>query len=128
MGTTTKHSRAELIDLTDRFVGAFNRQDMDEVMSFFAEDAVYKDPYGKNHEGKKAISKAFDPVLNGGLGKILFEGDDRFIDVDTGKVMDSWTLHMFRGEGADKEKSMTGLDLLHFENGKLIRKFTYRRG
>lgn len=128
MGTTTLHSRAELTELTDRFVGAFNRQNLDEVMAFFADNAVYKDAYGKTHEGKAAISKSFEAVLNGGLGKILFDGEDRFIDVETGKVMDSWTLHMFRGEGADKEKTMIGLDLLQFENNKLVRKTTYKRG
>ncbi|MEH6547569.1 MAG: nuclear transport factor 2 family protein [Sneathiella sp.] len=128
MNTTTLQSRAELSDLTDRFVDAFNRRSMDDVMSFFAEQAVYKDAYGKSHEGKAAISKAFEPVLDGSIGKILFDGDDRFIDAETGKVMDSWTLHMFRGEGADKEKTMMGLDLLHFENGKLVRKITYKRG
>ncbi|USG62641.1 nuclear transport factor 2 family protein [Sneathiella marina] len=128
MTTSTLQSRAELSDLVDRFVDAFNRQNMEDVMSFFSEQAVYKDATGKSHEGKAAISKAFEPVLDGTLGKISFNGDDRFIDDATGKVMDSWTLHMFRGEGADKERSMIGLDLLHFENGKLVRKITYKRG
>ena len=42
--------------------------------------------------------------------------------------MDSWVLRMHMGEGSDKEASMTGLDLLYFEGGKLVRKTTYRRG
>lgn len=120
--------RTELSHLTDRFVAAFNRQSMEDVMAFFADDAVYQDPYGKTHEGKAAISKAFEAVLNGGLGKVLFDGEDRFIDAETGKVMDSWTLHMHRGEGPEKEASMLGLDLLHFDGDKLVRKITYRRG
>lgn len=120
--------RTELSGLTDRFVDAFNRQSMTDVMAFFSDDAVYQDPYGKTHEGKAAISKAFEPVLNGGLGKVHFEDEDRFIDEETGKVMDSWNLHMHMGEGADKEASMLGLDLLHFDGDKLVRKITYRRG
>ena len=53
---------------------------------------------------------------------------ERFIDAEAGKVMDSWVLHMDMGEGADKEASMTGLDLLSFEKDKLVTKTTYRRG
>jgi uncharacterized protein (TIGR02246 family) len=128
MSTTNLQGRSELSDLVDRFVDAFNRQNMEDVMSFFAEQAVYKDASGKTHEGKAAISKAFEPVLDGSIGNILFDGEDRFIDEETGKVMDSWTLHMFRGEGAEKERVMMGLDLLHFEKGKLVRKITYKRG
>lgn len=120
--------KSELSSLTDRFVDAFNRQDLDDVMSFFSDDAVYQDPYGKSHEGKTAISKAFDPVVNGGLGKIHFADEDRFIDEDAGKVMDSWVLHMHMGEGEEKEATMAGLDLLHFDGDKLVRKITYRRG
>ncbi len=125
---TTSGTREELSTLTDQFVAAFNRQDLDGVMSFFAETAVYRDAYGKEHKGPAAIRKAFEPVLNGKLGKIHFKGDDRFIDADTGKVMDSWTLRMHMGEGAEKEASMTGLDLLYFVGGKLVTKATYRRG
>lgn len=128
MSTTILQSRAQLSDLADRFVDAFNRQDMEDVMSFFSEQAVYQDASGKSHEGKADISKAFEPVLDGSIGKILFAGEDRFIDEEAGKIMDSWTLHMFQGEGADKERTMMGLDLLHFENGKLVRKITYKRG
>ncbi len=128
MDKINSHRRSELSSLTDRFVDAFNRQNMEDVMAFFSEDAVYQDPYGKTHKGKTAISKAFEPVLNGGLGKVHFEDEDRFIDEETGKVMDSWNLHMHIGEGEDKEASMLGLDLLHFDGDKLVRKITYRRG
>ena len=31
--------RAELVELTTRFVDAFNRQDLDDVVGFFSEDA-----------------------------------------------------------------------------------------
>ncbi len=117
--------RAELADLTDRFVDAFNRQDIDDVMSFFAEIAVYEDAYGKSHEGPAAIRVAFEPVLDGRLGKILFEADDQFIDPDAGKVMDSWRLRMH--VGSDRASTLRGLDLLHFEGDKLVRKITYQQ-
>ena len=43
MTTTTTNNREKLSALTDRFVAAFNRQNLDDVMGFFAENAVYRD-------------------------------------------------------------------------------------
>ena len=45
--TTKTDRREELDDLATEFVGAFNRQNLDDLMSYFAPDAVYEDPYGK---------------------------------------------------------------------------------
>jgi ketosteroid isomerase-like protein len=117
--------RAELSDLATRFVDALNRRDIDDVMSFFAASAVYEDAYGDRHEGLSAIRTAFEPVLDGRLGDIQFGADDRFIDADDGKVMDSWRLRMHIGEG--KERTLRGLDLLHLEGNKLVRKITYKQ-
>jgi len=128
MTNTPTKRQSELNDLTDRFVDAFNRQNIEDVMAFFAETAQYNDAYGDTHTGLIEIRSAFEPVLNGKIGKILFKADDRFIDAEAGKVMDSWTLKMFCGEGVDKERSLIGLDLLHFEGDKLVRKITYKRG
>ena len=54
--------RAELIELTNQFVDAFNRQNLDDVVSFFAEDAVYEDSRGGSHTGPDAIRTAFEPL------------------------------------------------------------------
>ena len=47
--------RQELLTLTDQFVDAFNRMNLDDVVSFFSEDAVYEDSSGGRHVGHKAI-------------------------------------------------------------------------
>ena len=41
--------RQELLALTDQFVDAFNRMNLDDVVSFFSEDAVYEDSTGGRH-------------------------------------------------------------------------------
>lgn len=117
--------REELNNLASDFVDAFNRQDLDEVMSYFSESAVYEDSYGETHIGPEAIRKTFEPIFDGRLGRICFEGDDRFIDAGQGKVMDSWRLRMHIGES--NERVLRGLDLLHFEGRKLVRKITYKQ-
>ncbi len=113
---------AELMDLTNRFVDAFNRQDLDGVVSFFSEDAVYEDSRGGAHTGHAAIRSAFEPLLNGARGRIHFDAEDFFAEVETDKVMTSWRLHM---EIDGKQVSMRGLDLLHFKGDRLVRKLAY---
>lgn len=122
---SSRERHAELEDMATRFVDAFNRQDIDDVMSFFAENAVYEDSFGKSHESLSSIREQFEPLLDGRLGKIRFDGDDRFIDTAKGKVMDSWRLVMHIGE--DNERTLRGLDLLHFEGKKLVHKITYKQ-
>ncbi len=119
--------REELDDLASRFVGAFNRQNLDDLMSYFSPDAVYEDPYGKKHKTPADIRAQFDIVVNGKLGKISFEAEDRFIDAVAGKVMDSWTLRMWIDDATKEERTMRGLDLLHWDGDRLIRKITYKQ-
>jgi ketosteroid isomerase-like protein len=116
--------RAELIELTHRFVDAFNRHDLDAVVSSFTPDAVYEDSSGGTHIGPQAIRKAFTPLLNGARGKIHFDPEDLFLEAETGKVMASWTLS-FEIEG--KRVKLRGLDLLHFEGDRLVKKLAYAK-
>jgi hypothetical protein len=47
--------RQQLADLVVRFTEAFNRKDLDGVMSFMAEDAIYDEFNGRRSRGKQAI-------------------------------------------------------------------------
>ncbi len=113
---------AELKDLTTRFVDAFNQQDLDGVVSFFSDDAVYEDSSGGSHRGPAAIRAAFAPLLAGAPGKIRFDGEDYFAEVENNKVMTSWTLAM---KSKDKTMLMRGLDILEFRGDKLVKKLAY---
>jgi ketosteroid isomerase-like protein len=116
--------RQHLLDLTTRFMTAFNRNDLDTVMSFFAEDAVYDEFNGKRNEGKAAIRAAFTPQFTGAFGDMKFLDEDLFIDADAGKVMASWRCTLaIKGQPT----SWRGLDLLHFRGEKLIQKLTYAK-
>jgi len=57
--------RAHLVDLARHFVDGFNRNDLDSVMSFFADDAIYDEFNGKRNVGKAAIRAAFEPQFTG---------------------------------------------------------------
>ena len=112
----------ELKRLTAEFVECFNRHDLDGIVGFFAEDAVYEDSQGGSHHGPEAIRKAFAPLVSGDRGQIQFDDEDYFAEVETDKVMASWTLSMDVGGNRMK---MRGLDLLEFRGDKLVKKLAY---
>lgn len=116
--------RSELVDLTERFVDAFNKMDIDGVVSFFSDDAVYEDSRGGSHTGPAAIRQAFTPLVGGAMGQIRFDAEDLFMEEDTGKVMASWKLNM---EVDGKSVVVRGLDCLHFRGDKLVRKLAYMK-
>jgi len=116
--------RERLRDLTSRFMAAFNCNDLDTVMSFFSENAVYDEFNGQHNQGIPAIRAAFTPQFSGAFGTMKFLDEDLFIDADTGKVMASWRCTLaVKGQPT----SWRGLDLLHFKGDKLIRKITYAK-
>lgn len=112
----------ELKDLTSGFIDAFNRQNIDEVVGFFAEDAVYEDSRGDTHIGPNAIRTAFMPLVCGDRGQIQFYEEDYFAEVGTDKIMASWTLSMDIG---GERKKMRGMDILRFRGNKLVQKSAY---
>lgn len=116
--------RQRLVELTNRFMDAFNRNDLDAVMLFFADSAVYDEFNGTRNEGKEAIRTAFEPQFTGVFGKMKFIDEDLFVDADTGKVMASWLCTL---EVKGRPTSWRGLDLLHFQGDKLVRKLTYAK-
>ena len=124
MTTERTIDRQHLSELTNRFMTAFNENDLDTVMSFFAEDAVYDEFNGTRNHGKDAIRAAFTPQFTGHFGTMQFLDDDLFIDAETGKVMASWRCTL---DVKGQPTSWRGLDLLHFQGNKLVRKLTYAK-
>ena len=116
--------RDELIQLTNDFVDAFNRMNLDDVVSFFADDGIYEDSTGGRHIGHDAIRTAFEPLVGGSRGSIRFDGEDVFVETDTGKVLASWRLILDK----DGEVSVIrGIDILEFEADKLKKKMAYMK-
>mgnify|MGYP001411400661 CR=1 FL=1 len=117
-------SRAELERWVLDFTDAFNREDLDAVMAYFADDSFYDEFHGTRHHGKEAIRAAFAPQFEGAFGKVRFEEEDYFLDVEAGKAMISWTCTLETKQGPG---GWRGLDLLRFVDGKLVEKHTYAK-
>jgi ketosteroid isomerase-like protein len=117
-------SPAELHNLVLQFTDAFNRDDLDSVMSFFADDAVYDEFNGRQSHGRAEIRAALLPQFRGAFGKIHFEKEDLFVDASAGKVLIRWTCTLER-DGCIR--GWRGLDILHVRDGRISHKLTYAK-
>jgi ketosteroid isomerase-like protein len=128
--------------ILDKLTDAFNRNDLDAVMTFFAEDAVYEPGDGTSHKGRVAIRKAFEPQFNGAFGAMRFDLEDRFVDEGSRKAVLRWTCRHDISDGKVRGMPLLlrlylkarfgtrlgwrGVDVFHLDDaGKIIAKFTY---
>ena len=116
--------REQLADLVVRFTNAFNKNDLDGVMSFMAEDAIYDEVTGTVNRGVAAIRAAFVPQFRGDYGTMRFDTEDLFVDATAGKALIRWqcVLETRRGPAAWR-----GLDIIHVVNGRITEKLTYAK-
>jgi len=134
---------AQIKDTITKFTDAFNVNDLDRVMTFFSDDAVYEPGDGRTHRGKAEIRAAFEPQFNGAYGALRFDVHDLVIDVDNRKAVSRWVsrhdishakprglVWFLRGIFIwlvyGKRFGWQGVDVFHFDaNAKIKGKFTY---
>ena len=126
----------------DRFVEGFNVNDLDHVMTFFADDADYRPGDGTEYRGKASIRAAFEPQFRGAFGEMHFAVDDWIVDEQARKATIRWICHHDitgdKGRGIPlvsrwlyllvygQRVGWYGLDVFHFdENGKIKGKYSY---
>jgi ketosteroid isomerase-like protein len=117
-------TRAQLEDLVIRFTEAFNQDDLDGVMAFMADEAIYDEFNGKSNRGKAAIREAFVPQFRGDYGVLRFHTEDLFVDAEAGKALIRWLCTL---ERSGRRRGWRGLDILHVENGLITMKLTYAK-
>lgn len=106
---------------------AFNRHDLDAILSFFADDAVFESPRGPDAWGTRFVGKE---AVRAGLAK-RFEGipdvhygdDDHFLSAEGDRGVSAWTLTGTTTEGERLE--VRGCDLWTFADGRITRKDSY---
>lgn len=121
---TDDAARDALARLTREFTDGFNRDDLDAVMSFFADDAVYDEFDGRRSVGLDAIRATFVPQFRGDFGRIRFHEEDLFVDPAAGRTLISWTCTLERD---GKTLAWRGLDVLHVRDGRIVVKQTFAK-
>jgi ketosteroid isomerase-like protein len=112
-------------DLMQAFLDAFNRHDLDAIMTFFDDDCVFYMPRGAAPRGDRYTGKA---EVRAGLAK-RFEGipdvhygeDAHWVGEHFG--VSEWTLTGTTLAG--KRLRVRGVDLLEFAGDKITRKDSF---
>ncbi len=106
---------------------AFNRHDIDGVMSIMADDIVFDgavgpEVYGTRFEGREAVAAAFSKVWET-LPDVQWRDTRHFVSGDRG--VSEWT---FTGTQADgKRIEVQGVDLFRISGGKIVLKQAFRK-
>jgi len=114
-------------ELLDRFADAWNRHDLDALMSMMTDDCVFEasagpQANGQRHEGRAAVRAAFAAVFE------LFP-DARWENprhvISGNRAVSEWTFTGTQGDG--KRVEVTGCDLFTLRDGKIAIKNSYRK-
>jgi uncharacterized protein (TIGR02246 family) len=121
------HMDHDLEQLLVAFADAWNKHDVDALMSFMTPDGVFEASggntvNGERHEGQQAVRAAYAAVF-ATYPDARWNNARHFVAGDRG--VSEWT---FTGTTKDgKRVEVTGCDLFTFRNGKIALKNSYRK-
>ena len=109
----------------DAFNEAFNRHDLDEIMTFFSERPVLEmprgpHPWGTRADGRKEV-RALLATRFEGIPDVHYADDDHFVCGNRG--VSEWLLTGTTRDG--KQVRVQGCDLFEFDGGKIARKNSF---
>ena len=119
--------RAVTIEMLAAFASAWNRHDVDALMSFMTDDCAFEasagaDACGTRYVGREAVRAAFAEV--GATFPDARWSDDRHF-VHGNRGVSEWTFTGTRSDGSRVE--VQGCDLFRFADGKIALKNSYRK-
>lgn len=117
--------RDDALDMLRSICAAFDRHDLDGIMTHFAEDAVFDSPRGPDRWGQRfvgvdQIREAFAGRFSG-IPDVRYQDDDHFADGDRGAS--EWTLSGTMLDGQRIE--VRGCDLWTMRDGKIVKKDSF---
>src|SRR5215813_2050536 len=113
--------------LLDAFADAWNRHDIDGLMTFMTDDCVFEasagpEVCGTRYEGREQVRKGYAEVF-ATFPDARWSGARHVISGNRG--VSEWTFSGTRADGTRVE--VTGCDLFTFKNGKIAVKNSYRK-
>ena len=121
-------SRSEIKSKLIKWNQAWDRHDLEGVMQLFHEDVLFENWTGAKIRGRDSLEKAWAPWFEN-HGGFRFTEEDTFIDEAEQKVLYRWQLDWPSSEKGfeGRPESRRGVDVLHFKDGKIIKKLTYSK-
>jgi steroid delta-isomerase-like uncharacterized protein len=120
-------SETDLLQLLDRFAEAWNRHDVDALMSMMADDCVFEASAGpqvdgQRSEGVQAVRAAYAAVFEA-FPDARWANARHFVVGNRG--VSEWTFSGTQGDG--KRVEVNGCDLFTFHDGRIAIKNSYRK-
>ena len=127
MSQISDSDHADRIAFLDAFADAWNRHDVDALMSFMTDDCVFKasagpDVCGTHYEGRAAVRAGFEEVFET-FPDAHWGGARHFVWEDRG--VSQWTFTGTRKDGARVE--VEGCDLFTLRDGLIALKDSFRK-
>ena len=121
-------SRADIEKALVKWNQAWIQHDLMGVMQLFHEDIIFENWTGAKTQGKQNLLNAWTPWFENHNG-FRFTEEDTFIDEVQQKVLYRWQLEWPSMESGleGKPEVRRGADILHFKDGKIIKKLTYSK-
>jgi ketosteroid isomerase-like protein len=120
-------SQPDLVALLDRFAEAWNRHDLDALMSMMTADGVFEASagpavVGHRSEGHEAVRAAYAAVFEA-FPDAQWASPRHFVAGDRG--VSEWTFTGTRRDGVRVE--VAGCDLFTFRDGRIALKNSFRK-
>ena len=119
-------TKDEIKNALEKWNKAWANYDLPEVMALFHDDILFENWTGGRVKGKEQLFQAWEPWFKNNDG-FQFVDEDTFIDVDGQKVLYQWSMHWPSTEKGyeGKPEVRRGVDVMTFQDGKIIKKLTY---
>ena len=123
-GAAMSHEAA-MVQTLQAILSAFNTQDLDRILGFFADDCVLDTHYGtaawgSRYVGKDAVRHGLRAYFNA-TPELHYGDDTHFVVGDLG--VSKWTLRATSAKGERIEAR--GCDFYIFRDGKIVEKDSY---
>ena len=123
-----KLSKQQIKATLMRWYTAWDIHDLDSVIALFHKDVLFENWTGGKVKGKVALQKAWAPWFEN-HGGFRFVPEETFIDEAEQKVLYRWKLQWpsFEKGYEGQPEIRRGVDVIHFQDGKIIKKLTYSK-
>jgi uncharacterized protein (TIGR02246 family) len=121
-------TKEEILDALAGWQEAWDSHDLEGVMELFHEDVLFENWTGAKARGKENLRRAWTPWFEN-HGGFRFTREETFVDEAQQMALTRWRLDWPSAEKGHEGRRETrrGVDVIRFEDGKIIEKLTYSK-